>query len=140
MLSKACEYAIKAMIFIESCSKTERKISLPEIAEAIGSPAAYTSKVLQQLRKNKFLNSTIGARGGFRIPKKRSINLAEIIHAIDGDIFNQCVLGLPTCSSKNPCPLHEKYREIKESQYKLMLESCLSKFSSQLQKSCTSLK
>lgn len=140
MFSKACEYAIKAMIFVESCNNMERKISLAEIAEAIDSPVAYTSKILQQLRKNKFLISTIGAKGGFSIPKGRSVNLSEIVAVIDGDVFNRCVLGLPTCSSQNPCPLHNQYVKIKESQYRLMLKTSIQEFSSSLKKKRISLK
>ncbi|MBK8636145.1 MAG: Rrf2 family transcriptional regulator [Saprospiraceae bacterium] len=51
MFSKACEYAIKAMIFIELKSSASRKISLNEIAEAIDSPVAFTAKIYRNLEK-----------------------------------------------------------------------------------------
>ncbi len=50
MFSRACEYVIKAMIFVESGNTMERQISLAEIAEAIDSSVAYASKILQQLQ------------------------------------------------------------------------------------------
>ena len=35
-------------------------------------------------------------------------NLRSIIEIFDGDgLFCSCVIGLPKCSSDNPCPLHD---------------------------------
>lgn len=55
MFSKACEYGIKASIFIAQQSLLDRKVNLREIAEAIESPTAYTSKILQKLSRQKLL-------------------------------------------------------------------------------------
>jgi Rrf2 family iron-sulfur cluster assembly transcriptional regulator len=51
MFSKACEYGIRASIFIAEQSLLDRKVSLKDVAEAIESPSAYTSKILQRLSK-----------------------------------------------------------------------------------------
>ena len=53
------------MIYIESNGVDNSKIKLNEIAEAIDSPVAFTAKILQQLKRNGLLISTIGAKGGF---------------------------------------------------------------------------
>ena len=62
MFSKACEYGIRASIYIAQQSLLDRKVSLKEISEAIESPTAYTSKILQKLTRNiplKFWNASI---------------------------------------------------------------------------------
>jgi Rrf2 family iron-sulfur cluster assembly transcriptional regulator len=93
MFSKACEYAIKAMIYIESDGDKDKKISLNEIAAAIDSPVAFTAKILQQLKKSGLLISTIGAKGGFQTRRDRQVNIKEIITAIDGEhLFTECIL------------------------------------------------
>ncbi len=112
MFSKACEYGIKATIFVVKQSMEGKRSNLNGISEGIGSPVAFTAKILQQLVKSKIIFSTKGANGGFEIEKKniKSLNLLKVIIAIDGDgLFNSCVLGLRKCSNVNPCPMHQKY-------------------------------
>ena len=69
MFSKACEYGIKATIFIASNSYEKQRVSLKEIAKEIDSPEAFTAKILQNLVRHKIINSVKGAYGGFEIEK-----------------------------------------------------------------------
>ena len=52
MFSRACEYAIKIMIYIAANEQEGQRTGLKEVTEAIGSPEAFTAKILQQLVKN----------------------------------------------------------------------------------------
>ena len=141
MFSKACEYAIKSMIYINANGEGSRKIKLMEIADAIDSPVAFTAKILQQLKKSNLLISTIGSEGGFQIQKNNPITLKEVVMAIDGDgFFNQCVLGLKVCSSTNPCPAHDAYKNIKENLIKDLLDLELDDFTKNIKNKSISLK
>ena len=75
MFSKACEYGIRATIYIAEQSLLDRKVGLKEVAESIESPIAYTSKILQKLSRNKIITSEKGPSGGFSIEKKELDNL-----------------------------------------------------------------
>jgi len=117
MLSRACEYGIKATVFLAQKAKEEKLSNVKEIAKAIDSPEAFTAKVLQQLVRCSIIHSIKGAQGGFYIDKKalKKLNLLQIVVAIDGDgLMQNCMLGLSECSEKNPCPVHSKYKKIKE--------------------------
>ena len=112
MFSKACEYGIRALLFVAGESRKGRKTGLREIAAEIGSPPAFTAKVLQQLVKQELLESVKGPHGGFRIPEEKAdqITLDKVVFAIDGDqVYRGCGLGLPQCSESNPCPVHEEF-------------------------------
>jgi Rrf2 family protein len=116
MFSKSCEYGIRATIFIAGESSKGKKTGIKEIAHKIGSPEAFTAKILQTLVKRKILASHKGPSGGFYMPKESfsRIKLAEIVFAIDGEaIFKDCVLGLAECSAKSPCPVHHKYTHLR---------------------------
>ncbi len=118
MFSKACEYGIKASVFIAMQSANERRVSLKEIAQDIDSPVAFTAKILHQLAKSDILESMKGPTGGFIIPKEKldSIKLADIVKAIDGDaIYVGCALGFEQCDATKPCPLHDKFVDIRDS-------------------------
>lgn len=116
MFSKTCEYGIRAAIIIASESYQDNRIGLKEIAKKIDSPEAFTAKILQILSKNNIINSIKGVGGGFEIPKEtmNQIKLIQIVSAIDGDrVFTGCGLGLSHCSETHPCPVHDKFKEIR---------------------------
>lgn len=125
MFSKACEYGIRASIYITQQSLSDRKVSLKDVAKAIESPEAYTSKILQQLVRNNIINSDKGPTGGFSMGKHKldKVNLSAIVFAIDGDtVYRGCGLGLKQCNEKKPCPVHFQFKSIREN-LKEMLET-----------------
>ncbi|NDP27756.1 MAG: Rrf2 family transcriptional regulator [Flavobacterium sp.] len=124
MFSKACEYAIRASIFIAEQSLLDKKVSLKDIAKAIDSPEAYTSKILQQLSRNNVIQSDKGPTGGFSMNKQEldKVRLSTVVTAIDGDaIYNSCGLGLKNCNEEMPCPAHNQFKIVRE-ELKIMLE------------------
>ena len=129
MFSKACEYGIRAAIFIAEQSLLNRKVSLKDVAEAIESPSAYTSKILQRLSKSNIINSDKGPTGGFSMDKSEleKVKLSSIILAIDGDnIYNGCGLGLKKCNAAKPCPVHNQFIIVRN-ELKKMLETTIVK-------------
>ncbi|MBA4240717.1 MAG: transcriptional regulator [Sphingobacteriaceae bacterium] len=125
MFSKACEYAIRATIYIAVQSNQDNRVGLKDISKEIDSPEAFTAKILQQLSKNNIINSIKGPNGGFEIDKKdmSKINLSQIVMAIDGDtIYKGCGLGFKQCSEKQPCPVHDKFKVVRD-ELKHMLET-----------------
>ena len=116
MLSKSCQYAIRTLLFICSKSEHDYRVRLQEISEAIDSPPAFTSKILQHLVSEKMIQSKKEANGGFEISEGgcSSITLGKIIEAIEGHSLTEgCILGLSQCSDTNPCPVHHIYFPIK---------------------------
>lgn len=125
MFSKACEYGIKAAIFIAVNSSENNRVSPKEISEEIDSPQAFTAKILQALVRNHVIKSVRGAHGGFEIAKDKisTTKLSEIVYAIDGDgIYKGCGLGLHTCNENHPCPVHDKFKVVRE-ELREMLEN-----------------
>lgn len=125
MFSKTCEYGIRAAIFIASESYKDNRTGLKEIAKKIDSPEAFTAKILQILSKDNIIHSIKGVGGGFEIPKETlsQIKLIQIVSAIDGDrVFTGCGLGLTQCSEDHPCPVHEKFKAIRN-ELAFMLEN-----------------
>ncbi|WP_178987268.1 RrF2 family transcriptional regulator [Winogradskyella schleiferi] len=125
MFSKACEYGIKAAIFIAVNSTENKRVTPKEIAAEIDSPQAFTAKILQALVRHGVVKSVRGAYGGFEMDKDKiaTTKLSQIVYAIDGDnIYSGCGLGLHTCDENHPCPVHDKFKLIRE-ELKDMLEN-----------------
>lgn len=137
MFSKACEYGIRATIYIAEQSNLEKRVSLKDIAKAIDSPEAFTAKILQQLSKDQIIDSAKGPSGGFSIDKKKmqTLKLSQIVEAIDGDnIYKGCGLGLKMCSEKKPCPVHHKFKVIRNELRKMLEETTVKELSMDIEK------
>lgn len=118
MFSKACEYGIRACLFIAKSSLNNERVALATIAEAINSPEAFTAKILQKLVRNNIIHSIKGPGGGFEISKEKmeQTPLKDVVVAIDGnELFVGCAMGLKSCDAKQPCPLHEEFSSIRKS-------------------------
>lgn len=116
MFSKACEYAIRALIFISENSLDGKRVGLKNIAEQIDAPFAFTGKILQNFSKHGIIDSVKGVGGGYEIKehKMKEVKLSEIVSIMDGDaVFTGCALGLKECNALKPCPVHNKFKNIR---------------------------
>ena len=144
MFSKACEYGIKATLYIaEQALNTDKKTGVKDIAKEIGSPEAFTAKIMQILSRNKIVNSAKGPSGGFFIPKDQldKIKLSAIVKAIDGDeIYRGCALGLDKCNEEKPCPVHDKFKLIRDELADMLTQTSLLELANGLDSGLTFLK
>lgn len=135
MVSKTCEYAIRAMLFIAQHSRRGEKTGVKQIASAIDSPEPFIAKILQDLRKKGLVLSGKGPAGGYYLDEAgMKYSLADIVRAVDGDkLFKGCGLGLSACSEKKPCPIHDEFAIVRR-RIKSMLEaSTLGDYNSELE-------
>jgi Rrf2 family iron-sulfur cluster assembly transcriptional regulator len=98
---------------------------------------------LQILTKNNLVDSMKGPNGGFEISRKKmeKTKLSQIVTAIDGDaIYKGCGLGLKECSEKYPCPVHDKFKEIRNSLKDMLEKTTVYELSFGLQKGLTFLR
>lgn len=123
MFSKACEYGIRATLYVAQQSRQGQRAKLAEIARATDSPVAFTAKILQQLARAGVISSVVGPGGGFEVDPSRGLTLSDIVDAIDGDrIYRGCGLGLPSCDEARPCPVHDRFKEVRD-QLREMLQT-----------------
>lgn len=115
IFSKTCNYALRAAIYVAN-QKDRNFIPINEISENLNISFHFLTKILQTLTDANLMISFRGPKGGVKLAKyPAEIALYDIINAIDGnDIFEKCLLGLDNCNNSKPCPLHEKWHEIRE--------------------------
>ncbi|WP_375583466.1 RrF2 family transcriptional regulator [Cyclobacterium xiamenense] len=127
MFSKACEYGIRAVIYIWSQNKRGIKLGVKDICKEIDAPEYFTAKILQSLARQNLVSSTKGPNGGFYIDTdQEKMRLLDLVIAIDGDsLFKGCGLGLKHCSEQHPCPIHDEYKTIREGLTRLLSDKSL---------------
>lgn len=123
MLSKACEYAIRAMVYIAQKGRGGNRVGIREIAKGIDSPEPFLAKILQDLVRTGLLASVKGPHGGFSLNSVKEVTLFDVVQVVDGDqLFVGCGLGLSKCNAKAPCPIHDEFKLIR-SKIRAMLET-----------------
>lgn len=136
ILSKSCQYGVRALLYIATESDKSKKTELVKIAETLDIPKPYLAKIMQQLVKRGLARSTKGPNGGFYMtPKEKSKNLLNIVEAIDGlEYFSQCGLGMEQCDTDNPCPIHAEMVKIRENLMKTFSKYSVEKIGQKIKK------
>ena len=112
LLSKTCVYGLRAMIRLAAHSATsEQPLPIRSIADELGIPFHFLTKILQKLTHAGILESTRGAAGGVRLTRPAaSVRLIELVLPLDDEhLLEGCVLGLTGCGEQKPCPLHSAW-------------------------------
>ncbi len=127
--SKKCEHGLQAILFMAT-KDIECVCPAEEISNKLNIPKEFISKILQSLTESGIVESKKGKSGGFKLAKHPSkIKLIDIVEAIDGlESFNTCVLGFSECSSKNPCPVHHQWGELRVKAYEMLSSETIDKF------------
>lgn len=114
IFSKPCEYAIRALLYL--VSRDHAVIGLRRIAQDLEIPQHFLSKIMQILVKRGFITSIKGPNGGFRMQlDPESINLAAVVEIIDGlNMFERCAIGVKECNDEHPCPIHDRFKSLKD--------------------------
>ncbi|MDD5403186.1 MAG: Rrf2 family transcriptional regulator [Sulfuricella sp.] len=128
ILSRTSQYAIQALIYVTTRPRGEPVLNR-EIAEHLGVPAAYLAKIMQTLCRSHLLDSFRGRLGGFCLHENaEKTDLMQILLLTEGAGFTDtCLLGLKVCSDETACPMHSRWKPIKEKVVLLLKEQTLEK-------------
>ena len=117
LITRNTDYALRAICYI---AKQKKVVAVVELVKVLGVPRPFLRKILQQLSKNKILNSYKGQRGGFKLrllPKE--IFIIQIIRIFQGQVsLNECFLKKDICPNRGKCILRKKIRVIENNVFK----------------------
>lgn len=134
ILSRTSQYAIQALIYIATQPRGEPVLNR-QIAAHLGVPSAYLAKIMQNLCKDNLLYSYRGRLGGFCLREDaEKTDLMHVLALTEGSGFtDDCVLGLKVCSDETACPMHAKWKPIKEEVVRLLHDQTLEKLATAVQ-------
>ncbi len=117
LITRNTDYALRALCYI---SKSKDIVSVDELVDKLGVPRQFMRKILQQLNKERILESYKGQRGGFKlkIPPTK-IFIIEIMRIFQGQVgLNGCFLKKNICPDKSKCVLRKKIHAIEDDLFK----------------------
>ena len=83
------EYGVRLLVELgrQASAESPRPTSLKSLAEAEDLPLAYLERIVALLRRAGLVDSTRGARGGYRLARRASdITMDEAILALEGSV------------------------------------------------------
>lgn len=125
---KTAANAIAVMSYL--AADPSRRAGSGEIAESRGLSRALTAKLLTQLAAAGLVSGQPGPGGGYTLGKPdREISLMDIVRLFEQtDPPPLCPFGHDWCEYGEPCPLHDSFQKINESNRRFMEETRLSVF------------
>jgi Rrf2 family protein len=117
ILSKPSLYALRTLLYLVSKEKEKEFVSIRQLANELDISFHFLTKILQKLTENGIIQSSRGATGGIILRQSAgSVSLSKIVNIMEGpDFFETCILGLPGCGNKKPCPMHSFWKGTKSS-------------------------
>ncbi|MFO0841933.1 MAG: Rrf2 family transcriptional regulator [Gemmataceae bacterium] len=126
MLSKTGLHAVRAMVALARLPAGSYA-GAASIAEEIGAPRNYLGKLLKDLAEEGLVESQKGMGGGFRLLRDaKEITLFEVVEPIEHiSRWAGCILGLPACSDAEPCPLHDRWKAVRNAYLHMLQRTTL---------------
>lgn len=141
MLTNACQYAIRAVMYLAIHSNSKKKLGVKEVAEELEIPQPFLAQLLRILTTDKLISSSKGPGGGFFLDKSNlKHTLWDIITAIDGKYkLDHCFLGLTKCNNTNPCPIHHIVAPFKKELLDIFMNKDIAKLAGEIEANGTVL-
>ena len=126
ILSRTSQYAIQALIHL-AMQPPGQPVLARNVASQLSVPPAYLAKILQTLTRGGLVRSFRGRSGGFCLKEGAGdTTILAIMSMIEGPgLTESCLLGLKACEDSNPCPMHRRWKPLKERLLHLLQDQTL---------------
>lgn len=111
---KTSEYAIRVLVFLGL--HHGEVYSVKELNRTLRVPYKYLGRLMPRMAEAGFVETIRGRNGGYRMNQEQmETRLAGILDVVEGlENYERCLLGFDSCSTENPCPLHEHWGGIRD--------------------------
>lgn len=131
MLTQKTRYAIHALLELAENYGRE-PVQISQIADSRKIPKRFLEAILLELRKNGYLDSRLGKKGGYYLIKDpHQVNLLEITRLFEGAIaLLPCVSekyykACEHCENEELCTIRLTFKDIREYTYHKLAETTL---------------
>lgn len=126
MLSKKCQYAIHALLYITEKENTDR-LTIHEIAERKNIPRKFLEAILVDLKLGGIVDSKKGKFGGYYLKRKpEDVNILEIVRLIDGAVAMLPCVSLNfyetcgRCDDEKTCNINKLFSAVRDETLKIL--------------------
>ena len=110
-LSVKSDYAVRAVHGLARHYQTGKAQTAETLAAEFGIPPNYLVQILIELKSKRIVKSQRGKEGGYLLARPPAeITLADVLQAVDGQIFESPALTDPHC----PIELRSAWRKLQK--------------------------
>ena len=110
-------YAVTAMLDL-ALNQDQGPISLADIAQRQDISLSYLEQLFSRLRKQALVSSVRGPGGGYILGRgARSIDIAQVVTAVDESLDTTACGGTGKCNGDQPCLTHALWEDLSNSMY-----------------------
>lgn len=139
LLSNSCEYGLRATLYLATLKGGEDEpfVSIRTISDELDISFHFLTKTFQKLTEAGIMQSQRGPKGGVALARSpEKVTLLDLVLAIDGPaLFEECVLGLPECGNRQPCPVHKRWTQERERLGDMFAQRTLAELAEEIQSS-----
>lgn len=132
MLSKKCQYALHALLYMVEHEESDR-LTIHEIAERKNIPKKFLENILINLKNAGILGSKKGKFGGYYLKRKPAeVSVLEVIRLIDGAVAMLPCVSLNfyqscgRCENEATCSINRLFSAVRDETLKILSGSSLS--------------
>lgn len=131
MLSKKCQYALHALIYLGEHQESGL-VFISQIAASKKIPKKFLEAILLDLKNNNILGSKKGKGGGYYLKKKpEEVPILQVVRAIDGAVsmlpcvslnfYERCGL----CDNEQHCTINHLFSQVRDETLKILSKNTL---------------
>jgi Rrf2 family protein len=131
MLSKKCQYALHALIYLGQ-HQDVGLIFISQIAEAKKIPKKFLEAILLDLKNTNILGSKKGKGGGYYLKRKpEEITILQVVRSIDGAVAMLPCVSLNyyescgMCENEKECSINHLFSKVRDETLKVLSKSTL---------------
>lgn len=131
-LKATSEYALRILAHMSNTNEDSH--TAKGLSQKLNIPYKYLTRIMTNLGKAGFINSTRGKNGGFIFAKPlEEIKIYDILEVMNDVNEDVCLMGEGLCGGGEHCVLHESWSKPKQLIDEMFKNSSLK----DLQKKCT---
>ncbi len=100
-LSAKSDYAARAVMGLARHYQSGASMRAEDLAAEQGIPPNYLVQILLELKSREIVRSVRGKEGGYLLARSPAeITLADVVHCVDGPVFDSPGLSDPQCPAE----------------------------------------
>jgi Rrf2 family protein len=126
MLSKKCQYALHALIYLANLDQAT-SVTIGEVAKEKSIPKKFLEAILLELKNAGILGSKKGKTGGYYLIRKPDqVPIIEVIRHIDGAVamlpwvslnfYDSCGM----CEDEKTCTINHVFGQVRDAMLKIL--------------------
>jgi len=131
MLSRKCQYALHALIYLADLEEGS-SVTIGEIATEKSIPKKFLEAILLDLKNAGILGSKKGKSGGYYLIKKpNDIPIIEVIRHVDGAVamlpcvslnfYDSCGM----CADEHTCTINHLFGQVRDATLKILTSNSI---------------